>query len=203
VVELGTDWTYRFILRKRPPAPAPGQFILAASPATNALADSYAWIPVAIPSNAVGMSFQFRFLGVNDDDFLTVGISNKPLLMIESRFIPESNWVSSGIMDISSYAGQTVELFLGYSGTSTNEGDIEVEAMQFYTVYGPPLSISQSGGQAVLSWSASAVGFQLESTESLLGTWTAVTNAPAFRLNTLVVTNSLSGGTRFYRLRGP
>ncbi len=109
------------------------------------------------------------------------------------------------MLDISRWAGQTVELFLGYSGTSTNEGTIEVQAMQFYTLLGPGLNIAQSGGQAVLSWPASAIGFQLESTETLEGTntWTEVTNAPVFNLNTLVVTNAVSGPARFYRLRGP
>lgn len=196
-----SDWTYRFSLQRR----QSGQFIPAGGNFTNTLADSYVWVPVAIPSNAVGMSFQFRFLGVNDDDFLTVGISNKPLMMIESRFIAESNWVSSGVLDISALAGQTVEVFLGYSGSSTNEGDIEVDSLQFYTLSGPGLSIAQSGGSAVLSWPASAIGYHLESTATPASTnsWSAVTNVPVFDLNALVVTNQAADPARFFRLRRP
>ena len=68
----------------------------------------------------------------------------------------------------------------------------------------PELSIQSSGGAALLlRWPTNAADFVLESGSTLLASnhWTAVTNLPVAVGTNNLVTNSLTGGSQFYRLR--
>jgi hypothetical protein len=70
----------------------------------------------------------------------------------------------------------------------------------------PALSATLSGGNVVLSWTTNASGFNLYSTPSVSAssnTWTAVSGTPAIIGANYVVSNSVSGGSRFYRLSNP
>ena len=68
----------------------------------------------------------------------------------------------------------------------------------------PPLSVSSSAGNIVLSWPAAQATFQLQSTPSLSpASWAGVTNAPAPNGSTLTVTLPAGNGPQFYRLIGP
>jgi hypothetical protein len=73
------------------------------------------------------------------------------------------------------------------------------------TTPGPFLTSRATGNQFILSWPASATGFVLQSTPQLTPpvTWTDVTNAPVSNGERWTVTNSISGGAKFYRLRKP
>jgi hypothetical protein len=65
------------------------------------------------------------------------------------------------------------------------------------------LQILLSGTNVVLSWPLSAAGLVLETTDQLTpsSSWTAVTNSPFIVNSQCTVTNQISGGNRFYRLR--
>lgn len=67
----------------------------------------------------------------------------------------------------------------------------------------PELSITTSGTNAVLSWSLAAANFTLQSCTNLAGTnWIAVSGMPGTNNGNYVVTNSMVGSARFYRLKG-
>lgn len=68
----------------------------------------------------------------------------------------------------------------------------------------PYLFITQSGTNAVLSWSSSAAGFLLESKAGLSapGGWTTVSPGPITMNGTNYVTNGIAGNN-YYRLRHP
>ena len=70
---------------------------------------------------------------------------------------------------------------------------------------GPSLRINRSNGLVVLSWPTNATDFHLESRADLSTSalWTAVTNVPVRMGDQNVVTNSPSGGHRFFRLTKP
>ncbi|MBI3852783.1 MAG: SBBP repeat-containing protein [Verrucomicrobia bacterium] len=71
---------------------------------------------------------------------------------------------------------------------------------------GPPrLNVARTGTQFVLSWPTNQVGFQLESVPSLSASniWSAVTNLPVLVGDQNVVSNNISVGNRFYRLKNP
>lgn len=111
--------------------------------------------------------------------------------------------LSSGPIDVSPWAGQTVELFFGLMGGTSTNASLTVSGIRFYGLAPPALEISSEPNQCIVRWPWSATGFVLESTEALRGTnaWREVTNTPVVVdfLNT--VTNDLSGESRFYRLR--
>jgi hypothetical protein len=67
---------------------------------------------------------------------------------------------------------------------------------------GPVLNVQSLGAQVVISWPTNAVGLSLESiTDLSSGNWSPVTNAPAVVGDQYSVTNNVSIGSQFYRLR--
>lgn len=67
---------------------------------------------------------------------------------------------------------------------------------------GPQLSLQVTNNQAVISWTTNATGLNLESSPTLSARfWSPVTNQPTTVGTNFVVTNSLSNGAQFYRLR--
>jgi hypothetical protein len=67
----------------------------------------------------------------------------------------------------------------------------------------PVLQAQISGGNLAISWPTSADGFGLESNNNLLKTnsWTFVTDTPAIVGTRNVITNQISPGAEFYRLK--
>ena len=74
--------------------------------------------------------------------------------------------------------------------------------MRFYQIDAPLLTANKAGTNIILSWSATAAGYQLEASSTLANpSWSAVTNAPTLSGMQQCVTNSLTGQSLFYRLR--
>jgi hypothetical protein len=68
----------------------------------------------------------------------------------------------------------------------------------------PTLSANPYGRDLVLSWPTNATGFSLESTSDLPAvTWTPVVPAPVVVGDRNVVSNTMDGEGRFYRLKKP
>lgn len=70
-------------------------------------------------------------------------------------------------------------------------------------VISPFLTLKQSGDKALLSWTTNAVGFLLQSSTNLNSSlnWVNTTNPVSVLDNEFVVTNDISGESRFYRLK--
>ena len=91
-----------------------------------------------------------------------------------------------------------------FGSTSSNYGTPpELYAISPFT---PSLAATRAGNQIVLSWPTNnTAGFSLQ-TSTTLGpgaTWSAMSPLPALAGNQWVVTNSISGTNRFFRLSGP
>ncbi len=67
--------------------------------------------------------------------------------------------------------------------------------------YDPPLTVTLSGGQFQLSWPTNESGFVVETSLAPDGGWSALTNAPTLVNGQNVVTQSMTGPQRFFRLR--
>jgi hypothetical protein len=67
----------------------------------------------------------------------------------------------------------------------------------------PMLFIVQSGTNAILSWSAGASGFQLENNSSVTASngWMTVSPGPTVINGTNYVTNAITPGNNYFRLR--
>jgi len=65
------------------------------------------------------------------------------------------------------------------------------------------LKIERAGNDALLSWPATGSNLALESTAGLwVNGWSKVPNPVAIHDGACIVTNEISGPSRFYRLRG-
>ncbi len=139
---------------------------------------TYAWIPINIPKSAAMMSFDYEFETSGSGDYVTVGIGTTRLLDIESDFAPPQVTVNSGLADISKWAGQQVDLFIGLFSTNGSPGAVTVKGIRFYQIAAPRLMISKADDLVLLSWPAEAADFNLQTTDILQdGTkWMAVTN---------------------------
>jgi hypothetical protein len=86
---------------------------------------------------------------------------------------------------------------------NANNGDgSDIGAFEFRPA--PLLQIAKLNGNAVLSWSADAADFQLESTTSLPATsWQVVTDTRVLVGGQVYVTNAMTSPMKFYRLSNP
>jgi pimeloyl-ACP methyl ester carboxylesterase len=166
-------------------------------------APACAWIPLAVPSNAVSMSFHFMVQGDGQDDSFSVAVSGTNVLSLAMSLIQTNVTLSSGLIGVSPWAGQTVELFLGIVGGTSTNASLTAGGISFYAVAPPSLQAQASGSNLVVTWPVSADGYALETSTSLTGTnsWAPVTNVPAILDFQNTVTNEISAGSRFYRLK--
>jgi hypothetical protein len=90
------------------------------------------------------MTFSFLFHNLDSDDYLTVGINDTQLFALEAGFVGDGIESNSGVLDVSQWAGQDVELFLGLNSQGNAPGGtMELENFQFYSSAVPePSSIA-------------------------------------------------------------
>ena len=117
--------------------------------------------------------------------------------------MPTNTALNSGPIDVSQWAGQTVELFFGLVGGTSTNASVTLDGMRFYNVVAPFLTAQVSGNNTVIQWPLSANGYFLETTDDLVATnsWMTVTNASTIVDLQNTVTNDVTTGNRFYRLR--
>lgn len=161
------------------------------------------WIPVQIPTNAALFAFDFTFNGDPEQDFLSASIAGTNIFALETRFIPTNSVLNSGPIDVSQWAGQTVELFFGVVGGTSTNANVTLSGMRFYAVAAPVLTAQPVENGVVIQWPLSADGYTLESADSLESAWMPVTNTPVIVGFENTITNDVSAGSRFYRLRKP
>lgn len=170
---------------------------------TPANSPAYAWLPMTIPTNATSLSFDFMLQGDGASDSLTVALSGTNVFSLATSLIQTNVTLNSGLIDVSSYAGQNVELFLGIVGGTSTNTSLTVSGIRLYSVMPPLLQAQMSGNNFVLSWPLSASDYVLQTSTNLTDTnlWTAVANVPAIVNLQNAVTNPASDGARFYRLK--
>ncbi len=140
-------WNFQFTLQP-PVAPLLQQTKVADSMTASASASPnnsiYAWVPVSIPSNAVGMTFEFQVTGAATNEFIAIGMTvgnvTNSLFTLESKYLQDSVWTPSSVMNIAAYAGQQVELFFSSNGDGNPpSGALSVRGLQFYR-FQPPVA---------------------------------------------------------------
>ncbi len=136
-------------------------------------------------------------------DLFDVALNGTNVFSLATTVIQTNVTMNSGLIDVSSYAGQNVELFFGIVGGASTNTILTVSGIRLYSVMPPLLQAQMSGNNFVLSWPLSAAGYVLQTSTNLTDTnsWTAVPNVPAIVNLQNTVTNPISGGAQFYRLK--
>ncbi len=164
---------------------------------------AYAWMQLVVPSNAVSMSFNYIIRGDWQSDWLAAAFNGTNVLSLPGSQIETNVLFSSGQIDISDLAGQTNEFFIGIVGGTSMNAQLTVMNVAF-SISSPPLLQAQaSGNNFVLMWPLSAADYNLQFTTNLadLNSWTTLTNVPAIVNLQNTITNSISSGAEFYRLK--
>jgi len=161
---------------------------------------AYVWIPLAVPSNAVSMSFDFMFQGDGASDSFAVALNGTNVFSVATSLIQTNVTMNSGQIDVSQYAGTNVELFLGIVGGTSTNANVAASGFRFYSVLPPSLQAQTLGNNFVLSWPLSSAGYTLETSTDLLS-WAAITNVSTIVDLQNTVSNGMSDGMRFYRLK--
>lgn len=99
---------------------------------------SYVWLPITIPAGAQTMLADFQFSNLSSGDWLSIGVNNTPLFQLEDQFAGD-NQDTTTPLDVSQWAGQNVELFLGLNNVDDNNagGSITVSDIHFQGVPEP------------------------------------------------------------------
>ena len=159
---------------------------------------AYAWLTVNVPSEAGLMAFDFTVMGDPQEDRIACAINDLNVFALPAKFAPDGQPVSTDMIDVSAYAGQSIELFFGLTGGTSTNCEVAIDGLRFITA--PPPKVA-------LKWPAAASGWVLESSETLVpANWQTVSTASGVTVESGVVTleELMSGAQRFYRLRrGP
>jgi pimeloyl-ACP methyl ester carboxylesterase len=161
---------------------------------------AFVWIPLAVPSNAVSLSFDFMFQGDGASDSFAAALNGTNLFSLETSLIQTNVTMNSGQIAVSQYAGTNAELFLGIVGGTSTNANVTVSGLRFYSIVAPSLQAQTAGNNLVLTWPLSAADYALETSADLIS-WTAVPNVPAIVNLQNAVTNPISSGMLFYRLK--
>jgi hypothetical protein len=164
---------------------------------------AYAWAQLIVPANAISMSFDYIIQGDWQSDSLAAAFNGTNVLLIAGNVIQTNVTFSSGSIDVSDFAGQTNEFFVGIVGGTSTNTQLTVENLVFSVSLPPSLQAQMNGGNLMLSWPMSAQNFSLQSTTNLAdpNSWVTLTNVPAIVNLQNAITNPVSGGVRFYRLK--
>jgi len=162
-----------------------------------------AWMPLIIPANAISMSFAYKIQGDWNDDLLAAALNGTNVLSIPGSQIETNMLFDSGPIDVTMYAGQTNEFFIGIVGGTSTNAQLTVENLTFSISLPPSLQAQPSYGSLMLSWPLSAQNFNLQTTTNLTdpNSWTTLPTVPAIVNLQNAITNPISDGMRFYRLK--
>jgi hypothetical protein len=164
---------------------------------------AYAWMQLVVPANAVSMSFNYMIQGDWQSDSLAAAFNGTNVLLIAGNVIQTNVTFSSGSIDVSAFAGKTNEFFIGIVGGTSTNAQLTVENLAFTISVPPSLQAQMSGGNLMLSWPMSSQNFSLQTTTNLADpiSWMTLPNVPAIVNLQNAVTNPISDGMRFYRLK--
>lgn len=192
---------FRIILGNSPPSNASLSRSIS-TVQTSSSNEPGAWVTVEVPKNAGLLQFDFMVTGEPSEDCIAAAVGGQNCFNLPAKFAPQGEVQSTDMMDISQYAGQTVELYFGLTGGTSTGCELAIDGIRFITIPQPTMVAETTATQVVLKWPAAAVGWQLESSEDLTS-WTSVTVSEQTVVADGVITVSLPRVAEkcFYRLR--
>jgi len=94
---------------------------------------SYMWIPIEIPEGMDLLSFDYRFSGTSDGDYMTVSIGDKQVFALEAEYVNNvPDFTNTSYIDISDFRGKSIELLIAFNSDDISGGVLEVENFRFH-----------------------------------------------------------------------
>jgi hypothetical protein len=173
-----------------------GTSVLAGQPA-------YAWVSLKVPANAALMAFDFTVTGDPKEDFVVCAVNGQNVFNLPAILAPDGSPVSTDMIDVSSYAGQTVDFLFGLAGGTSTDASVTVDGIRFITIPVPKVGITTHGPNIAVKWPAAAVGWTLEESDTLApDSWQPVSLAGVTVAGGVAtIEQAMAGPSKFYRLR--
>ncbi len=115
---------------------------LTATSDTNAA--NAAWIPLDVPLGAQTMRFDFMLEGDGVEDHFAAALNGTNVFAVAISQVQTGVVLNTGLIDVSSFAGQTVELFLGVTGGTSSNVVLTVQDIVFQIPLPPEPSFTAS-----------------------------------------------------------
>ena len=165
---------------------------------TNNPAFTSTWIPLNLPTNAIGISLDFTFLASTPtNENLVIMIGTNELYFAESAGFAIDATNSTGMMDISRYAGSTnLELYVSLQGETNTVGEVQISNLK--VIY-PQLTFEALPGTNAVRWTISQAVYALESSTNLV-TWTREPQIPTTDSGENEVLLPQTNTPKFFRL---
>lgn len=128
---------------------------------------AHAWFTVNVPEDAAMLAFDFTVTGDPVEDKIACAVNDQNIFTLPAKFAPDGETVSTDLVDISQYAGQTVELFFGLTGGTSTECGVAIDGIRFVTIPMPQLTALVIDDQIRLQWPAAATGWIPQSNPGL------------------------------------
>jgi hypothetical protein len=165
----------------------------------------YTIIPVHVPNEAVGLSFEYSIGGSAADEFMTMGIDSSNEYTMEAKFLDDGAWNGTPVIPMSVHRNEDVQLvFALNSGSGTPAGTLSVRNIQFYIPPRPELTLAVIGNSLTAKWPLSALDWTIETNPDLNDPhgWEPVTEPPTDGDFFHTMTFDISGTSRvFFRLK--
>ncbi|MEI6705050.1 MAG: hypothetical protein WCL71_16180 [Deltaproteobacteria bacterium] len=181
--DLQANWNLEFSIQ--PGSPQIQQFVagrsLKAMGASSGTGPVYTIIPIHVPTEAVGLSFEYSITGAAVDDFMTMGIGTSNEYTMEAKFVDDGAWNGTPVIPVSQYRNKDIQLAFALNGASgTPTGTLGVRNIQFFIPPRPQLSLDMVGTGLTVSWPLSAIDWTLETTTNLSdpNSWQAEVGPP-------------------------
>jgi hypothetical protein len=179
---LQASWDLQFSIQADAPASQPASDGPMRIPMGGPLAGpAYTIIPVHVPNEAVGLSFEYSITGAAVDDFMTMGIGTSNEYTMEAKFLDDGAWSGTPVIPISDQRNQDVQIVFALNGASgAPTGTLNVRNIQFYIPPRPEVTLDKAGNALTASWPLSALDWTLETSTDLSDPngWEPVTNPP-------------------------
>jgi pimeloyl-ACP methyl ester carboxylesterase len=201
-------WSPQLVLQNHPVSVQPNSKSAGIHPLDNpsptpSNSPAYAWLPMTIPTNVTSMSFDFMLQGNGANDSVAAALNGTNVFSLAASLIQTNVTMNSGLIDVSQYAGTNIELFLGIVGGTSTNASLTVSGIRLYSIAPPSLQAQVSSTNIAVTWPLSAQNFNLQTTTNITdpNSWTTLTNVSAIVNLQNVITNPITEGQRFYRLK--
>lgn len=199
-------WNLNFSIQAGTPQPQNLKIPMRAM-SINSTADgpAYTIIPVHVPNEAVGLSFEYNLEGSAVEEFMTMGVGQEKVFTMEAKYVEDGEWNGTPVISVSDVRDQDVQLVFALNGINGSPlGKLSIRNIEFYVPPRPQLEIEKTGDSLTASWPLSAIDWTIETTTDLSDPngWQPVSNPPTDADFFHTMTFDVSGTSRaFFRLK--
>lgn len=196
-----SSWTYQLTLRLPDVSPRSVQGLRLETgdkPSTS----SFVVLPIIVPADAIGLSFEYALEGTMNTGLFSVGLAGTNIFTMKSDSVRDQSKVNSGILSVARWQGKSVNLSVGFSDPTNGGGGVVVSGIRFYGENAPPLAAVGGNQTLTLAWPVAAYNYILEMADTLTSTaWIALTNNVTSDKLVNTLTLPTPERSRFFRLR--